>query len=235
MTVKKLLTEQNAKTIKGISKGYLTGILYMAPHTVASRVNLCPWSTPECREACLYSAGRGKFSNVQEARIKKALLFKDNRQLFFEILIKDINRLKRKAIRQGKKLAIRLNGTTDIPYENLKLKGHGKNIFDIFPEVQFYDYTKGIDRAYKALPKNYHLTLSYTGRNVYEISEAAKNTSNNIAIVFSDKLPKKYLDRKVLDGDRHDLRFLDDSNAIIGLIAKGDAKKMTKNKFIVNI
>jgi len=234
MTVKTLITEQNAKTTKGEKFGYLTGILYMAPHSIVKGINMCPWATESCKKACLYSAGRGKFSNVQAARVRKTELFRDDKDAFFNVLIKDITRLEKKAEKKGLKLAIRLNGTSDIPWENYKIEGF--TIFDIFPKVQFYDYTKAIHRANKALPKNYHLTLSYTGENDKNIFDIAKRESKNIAIVFSGKeLPKKYKGLKVLNGDDHDLRFIDSTNSIIGLLAKGDAKKMQNSKFVVNV
>jgi hypothetical protein len=231
--IKTLLTEQNAKTVKGEAAGYLTGILYMAPHTTVKGINTCPWSTPECRAACLYTAGRGKFSNVQAARIRKTELWRDDKNKFFEILVKDIKRLQRKAERKGLKLAIRLNGTSDIPFENYKLGKLGLTIFEIFPRIQFYDYTKSTSRACKVMPKNYHVTLSYTGHNLDDVKQTMSDREYNLAVVFKSKLPKTFLGRKVIDGDKTDLRFLDGKDKIVGLIAKGDARKQN-SIFVVN-
>jgi hypothetical protein len=127
--IKTLLTVQNAKTVKGESLGYLTGILYMAPATTVQGINTCPFASKDCKEACLYTAGRGRFSNVKQARIRKTELFRDNKDLFFTILIKDITKIQRKAAKLGLNPAIRLNGTSDIDFENWRLKG--KNIFEI--------------------------------------------------------------------------------------------------------
>jgi len=228
--MKTLITEQNAKTTKGEQYGYLTGILYMAPHSIVKGVNVCPFATKECREACLYSAGRGKFSNVQTARIRKTELWRDDKSKFFSILMTDIKRLKRKAARKGLRLAIRLNGTSDIAWENFKLTDEKFTIFDMFPDVQFYDYTKNHTRFLGRLPDNYHLTLSFSGHNL-NAYRGLKNTPN-YAVVFSGNLPQTYLGKRVINGDAHDLRFLDDDKVIVGLIAKGDAKKLD-SAFIV--
>ena len=79
-----LLTTQNAKTSKGENLGYLTGILYLAPSDIVEGINLCPFASKGCKEACLYKAGRGKFSNVQKARIKKTKHFRDNLNNFIQ-------------------------------------------------------------------------------------------------------------------------------------------------------
>lgn len=230
----KLLTVQNAKTSKGESLGYLTGILYLAPHTEAHnhgvidrKVNLCPNASEGCAKACLFTAGRGKFNNVLNGRLRKTKLFIENRELFMSQLIHDISSIIRKAKRENLTPCIRLNGTSDIPFESLKL--NGKSIMDIFPDVQFYDYTKSIKRVTKQkLPKNYHLTFSKSETNDKEVLEALQH-GVNVAMVFntkkSEELPSEYMGYKVIDGDKHDLRFLDEKNVIIGLRAKGDAKK----------
>jgi hypothetical protein len=230
MQVKTLISEQNAKTTKGEEYGYLTGILYMAPHSIVKGINVCPFATEECKAACLYSAGRGKFSNVQKARIRKTELFKDDKQTFFSILVKDIERLKRKANKKGLKLAIRLNGTSDISWENFKITDEKLTIFDLFPDVQFYDYTKNHTRFRRKLPSNYHLTLSHDGYNL----DKWKNLENqpNYAVVFANELPIFWQNKRVINGDAHDLRFTDSQDIIVGLIAKGDAKKLN-NAFIV--
>jgi hypothetical protein len=222
---KTLLTFQNAKTSKGEDLGYLTGILYMAPATIVKGQNVCKFASKGCKAACLYSAGRGKFSNVQSARIRKAELWRDNKDMFFRILIKDIRRAIKTAHRKGLKLCIRLNGTSDIDFENYRCKG--KNIFEIFPNVQFYDYTKNFTRlkALKGHWNNYHLTFSRSEskRNQLEAEKLLKQ-GVNVAMVFKN-MPQLYSATQVIDGDMHDLRFLDKRNVVVGLTAKGDAKK----------
>jgi hypothetical protein len=228
----------DTKTSKGKKFGYLTGILYLAPYKISGR-NFCPNASKGCAEACLYSAGRGKFTNVQQARINKSRYFIEHRQEFMLNLINSIEKLIRKAKRENLIPVVRLNGTSDIAWENIDAID-GLSIFQLFPAVQFYDYTKSYKRmiclkqANKAINavKNYHLTFSRSESNDYEVRMLNHYTPNaNIAVVF-DKLPKKYLGRKVVNGDLSDLRFKDDKNVIVGLIAKGDAKKDYSN-FVV--
>lgn len=238
----KLLTVQNAKTSKGESLGYLTGILYLAPHNEAynhgvidRKVNLCPNASEGCAKACLFTAGRGKFNNVLQGRLRKTKLFIEDRELFMSQLIHDVSSLIRKAKRENLIPVVRLNGTSDIPFESLKL--NGKSIMDIFPELVWYDYTKSVKRMTKQkLPSNYHLTFSKSETN-YDETIQVLESGGNVAVVFNTKkgngLPESYLGYKVIDGDTHDLRFLDDKNVIIGLRAKGDAKKDT-SRFVVH-
>jgi hypothetical protein len=221
----KFLTVQNAKTSKGESLGYLTGILYLAPADLVKGVNLCPFATEGCKKACLYTAGRGKFSNVQNARIKKTELFRDNRDLFFQNIKASIELVVKQATKQGLIPVIRLNGTSDIPFENFKVY-NGLNIFELFPDVQFYDYTKNLYRIDKTMPKNYHLTYSGSMENSERLTKVLRAKKVNTALVFRNELPKAYKGVKVISGDNHDLRFLDGQKGyIIGLKAKGDAKK----------
>lgn len=219
--MKLLSVNADAKTIKGQNRGYLTGILYLAPADLNGLgINLCPAATPGCKASCLYSAGRGAFSNVQRARIAKARLFIQEREKFMSILVDDISRLVRKAERENMTPCVRLNGTSDIAFETIKFGPLNKTIFEYFPHVQFYDYTKIKGR--KNLPNNYHLTFSF--------SENTKSdkvpTDKNWSIVFSGKkLPAEYLGRRVINGDETDVRFDDPTNIIVGLLAKGKAKK----------
>ena len=136
--MKNLLSiDTNAKTVKGQKEGFITAILYLAPHKLSGK-NLCPHATEGCAASCLFSAGRGKFSNVQKARLNKSKLFLNNPNSFVLQLGDEITKLVRK---YGKQLVIRLNGTSDINWENFRVFDH-KNIFEKFSFIQFYDYTK---------------------------------------------------------------------------------------------
>jgi hypothetical protein len=222
--MKQLLTFQNAKTTKGESLGYLTGILYMAPATLVDGINVCPFASEGCKTACLYSAGRGRFSNVQAARIAKTKLWRDNKQYFFECLKADIERLIRKAKRDGLIPVVRLNGTSDIAYETYKVY-NGLNIFELFSDIQFYDYTKNYTRFDNELPSNYHLTFSWSEVN-HDVAIELLSRGVNVAVVFDDAPPSSFYLFNVVDGDKHDLRFLDlKGGYVVGLKAKGDAKK----------
>ena len=225
----KLLTPgiSNAKIAKGEGE-YTTYILHLAPANL-SGYNVCPAASEGCKKACLNSAGRGRFSSVQEARIRKTKLFFENRSEFMRLLVKDIEAAVRKAKRTGQKLAIRLNGTSDIDWENYTIRHEHKhgivyaNVFEMFSDVQFYDYVKDFRRldACSKIP-NYHLTLSRSESNDVAVKRFAK-AGYNIAVVF-EKLPESWYDIPVIDGTQHDLRFLDPKNVIVGLVAKGKAK-----------
>ena len=221
---KLLSVNADSKTIKSNKAGFLTGILYLAPYTL-SGVNLCPFAkVAECHVACLNTAGRGNFNNVKNARLRRAKLFNDNRGEFFAQLIDDINKLKKQAQKQKLQAVVRLNGTSDIEFENIKVTGD-YTIFNLFPELQFYDYTKNPNR--KNLPDNYDVTFSYSGvESFIKFNRQALDNKMRIATVFKI-LPAQFLGRKVINGDDHDARFIEDKNIIVGLKAKGKARKDT--------
>lgn len=226
----KLLSKGNPKTLKGEQQGYMTYILHLAPSDVSGVMNTCPKASPGCRAACLNTAGRGgmfrkgETTNViQEARKRKTRYFKEDRAGFLEDLEDDIKRAVRQARRKGFVPVFRLNGTSDIVWEKY-------GIIEKFPEVQFYDYTKIVNRRVSHLP-NYHLTFSAADGNQKDVVEAVQK-GMNVTVVF-DQIPREYMGRAVFDGDSSDLRFLDPHNAIIGLKAKGKAKKDTTG-FVVH-
>ena len=210
----------DAKTVKGqklnTEKTYVTGIMYLAPHKL-SGVNVCPMAEQAgCVDPCLNTAGMGKFSNVQRARIAKTAWFNLDPVGFVDALKRDVDRFASWAIRKGLTPTIRLNGTSDIRWERY-------GIPQSFPELTFYDYSKLHNR--KGLPDNYSLTWSYS-----EASEAYSarlgdviNSGINAAAVFRNRLPASFKGVPVIDGDKHDLRFLDPLGVIVGLKAKGKA------------
>jgi hypothetical protein len=218
---KPLLSTNNFKTMKGESLGYLTYILYMSPFTANSKgINVCSHASKGCADSCLVGSGfGGMYANVINGRREKTEYFLSSRIEFLNQLKTEIG----KAIAKNKDKAIvtiRLNGTSDIPYEKFKIF-EGKNIFEIYPEIQFYDYTKNYLRFDKVLPSNYHLTFSRSETNHIKAIELL-NKGFNVAMVF-DKLPTTYEGFEVINGDDNDLRFLDKKNVIVGL----KYKKMT--------
>lgn len=223
-----ILTIENAKTIKGEKLGYLTGICYLAPANEAGLGNLCPMSTPGCRRDCLFTAGRGQFEAVRAARIAKTAFYFRDRLAFEASLEYDIAALVRRARTLGLTPAVRINGTSDLP--KLALRCAHK-----FPKVQFYDYTK-LPRAWQRTRKNYHLTFSHSERNERDCLAALKH-GINVAVVFntrrSQELPTYWQGYPVLDGDLHDLRFLDPKRHVVGLRAKGLARQDTNSGFVV--
>lgn len=219
----KLLTIENAKTVKGESLGYLTGILYLAPHKESGH-NVCPFASRGCIQGCLDDAGRAAiFPHIHEARIRKTLWLKNDRRAFLDQLRRDIGALARRAHREGLRPAVRINGTSDLA-ELADMMARE------FPAIQFYDYTK-IPKPYLRVRKNYHLTFSLSENNISHAIDALKHGVNVAAVFFvarSAELPDTFLDAPVIDGDEHDLRFLNGyRGSIIGLRAKGPAKKDT--------
>lgn len=227
----KLLTTNNAKTIKGEKLGYKTFILYMSSFTDNLKgINLCPMASAGCAAACLVNSGFGGiYKHIADARRNKSEYFLNDRVNFMLQIDKEIAALvKREA---GNSIpTIRLNGTTDISWEKFKIR-EGKNIFELYPDVQFYDYTKNYKRFDKVLPTNYHLTFSRSETN-NAYAELLLSRGYNIAIVF-DKTPETYMGFKVVDGDKTDLRFLDGNNVIVGLRYKKVTKKGSNNKEII--
>ena len=224
----KLLSTTNYKTSKGEKLGILTGILYLAPAKI-SGYEVCPMRSAGCTAACLYTAGMGAFSNVQQARIKKTKMFFEQREEFFKLLHKDIKSLIAKAKKENLVPAIRLNGTSDINWVRFK-------IFEQYPEVQFYDYTKMLNHLTKDVA-NYHITFSKNESNDLDCKIALER-GYNVAVVFNTKkglsLPPFWNDYPVYDGDDTDVRFYDPNNHVIGLRAKGMAKK-DNSGFVINV
>ena len=221
--MKLLNIDANAKTVKGQGRGYMTAILYLAPAD-ESGYEVCPMASAGCRKACLNKAGMGAFSTVQAARIAKTRLYFEDRAAFMAQLVSEVRAFIRKAIKLGLIPVVRLNGTSDIPWERVPVEGRA-NIMELFPSVQFYDYTKRHNR--RNLPVNYHLTFSLAEDNDSRAGAAATNGAN-IAVVFrTDKFPTTFMGMPVVDGDADDLRFLDGRGVVVGLKAKGPAKKDT--------
>jgi hypothetical protein len=216
----------NAKTAKNDTVNYLTAILHFAPASLSGN-NVCGAASEGCKSACLNTAGRGQFTSTQIARIKKTKRFFEDNTNFMNDLVKDIKAMQRKAIRENKKVVVRLNGTSDLDWNRIQV--NGTTIIEMFPDVQFYDYTKFPTRMVKfigkSLPSNYHLTFSMSECNSV-IANKILELGGNVAVVFRKELPETYLGYKVISGDNTDLRFNDQGNGVvIGLTAKGKAKK----------
>ena len=236
----KLLSTGNPKILKGLSQGYNTYILHLAPADL-SGFNTCPKATDGCKAACLNTAGRGGMFKkgattnvIQEARMRKTAFFFEERKYFMEWLVQDIELAIKQSAKKNLIPVFRLNGTSDLSWEKYEVVRNGKlyrNIFAAFPDVQFYDYTKVLGRKVSDI-KNYHLTFSMAENNYFDCKEAVKQ-GMNVAVVFGIKkgspMPEKFFNYNmtVFNGDDSDLRFLDPKNVIVGLYAKGKAKKDT--------
>lgn len=228
--IKLLSIDTNAKTVKGQKQGYLTGILYIAPANL-SGYNTCALAEKAgCINACLNTAGLGGvYSSIQNARIKKARLFFEDRNTFMHNIVLDISSLITKASKKGFIPLVRLNGTSDIKWENVSFNFGGvdyKNIFEFFPDIQFYDYTKIPNRD--NLPSNYDLTYSYSGVLSYQkYLDIAIAKGMRIAAVFRTEknIPKRFKGMLCIPGDNTDIRHIEPKGVIVALYAKGKAKK----------
>ena len=232
----KLFTK-NTKLDKGNKYEYYNIGLQLAPSYI-SGFNTCPNASINCGMSCLNFTGHGakhmlnknNIHMVLKARIIRTILFFEYRKQFKNRLIQEINLHKNKVNKlKNVKLCIRLNVLSDIKHEKIN-----KDILEMFKDIQFYDYTKILNRNIKHL-NNYHLTISRNELN----KDIIKDIPNNKAYVFNvkrnDKLPLTYENKNVIDGDLHDLRFLDNKNVIVGLRYKGNDKDLNNNKFVINL
>jgi hypothetical protein len=222
--VKNLLSP-GATNIKTAKNNLETFILYMAPADQVNGLNLCPFASAGCKAACLYSAGRGKFSNVQESRMNKSKFWGYNREAFYIQLANELLKIHDKAIKQNKQIAVRLNGTSDIDHLHLLERYSGIDFLDQFyNSLLFYDYTKNVNHISRYRNTSYKITFSRSETNEAEAKKVLK-MGGSIAVVFADQLPEFYLGYPVINGDETDLRYFDPVNVVVGLKAKGDAKK----------
>ena len=213
----------DAKTVKGQKKGYLTAITYLAPSDASGVTNTCPSASRGCRRACLFTSGRGRMSNVMEARINKTKFFVNDQVVFMLQLKKEITAFIKKASKLDLIPCVRLNGTSDIAWEDIKLDG--KNIMEHFPSLQFYDYTKRLTRMVVwlagGMPDNYHLTFSRSESTSDKVVRDILKEGGNVAVVYADELPASDFGFvEVINGDESDLRFRDKQGVIVGLVYK---------------
>lgn len=237
--------QSNPKVAKNMKQGVLTAPLHLAPYNL-SGYQTCPMASKGCAAACLNTAGRGGIparagdpssvmdNPIQAARVRKTHMYFKQRDAFMQLLVRDVQSLERKAKKLSLSCGVRLNATSDIPFERVPLEHLGnsyRNIMELFPDVQFYDYTaitkRAIAWANNKMPSNYHLTFSAKEDNDNSVKQVAEQ-QGNIAVVFgADVLPKEYLNLPVINGDEHDYRPADPKGVIVGLKAKGKAKKDT--------
>lgn len=247
------------KAIKAAKWNYLNAINYMAPHKSAGVGNLCSHASPACIALCLgRESGQAAMVSkttgtnaVRQSRERKARYFMSDRQAYLREMLLHIARAKRAADRKGMTLAVRPNGSTDIAYEGLRvvvdvafaaelsrtcglsIEPGVHTIFSAFPTIQFLDYTKNPRRLERPLPANYHLTFSRSETNESE-ALAILARGNNVAVVFANGLPATWHGYRVIDGDEHDLRFLDPRDGVVvGLSPKGHKAKRDRRGFVV--
>lgn len=218
--------DSNAKTKKKLKEFRYEGVIhYMAPDKVADRTHtVCPWSTPGCRDSCLYTAGRGAMHTVQESRINKTLLWLKNRDKYLAQICAELANLEKRAAKKGYLPVARLNGTSDIPWEDYIP-------MESFTHTSFYDYTKSERRMWKwlagKLPTNYYLTYSLHELTALGMVKKFTNRGANVAVVFRNEIPSTFQGIDVISGMEHDFRFRDKRGYVVGLVARGRAKHDT--------
>lgn len=215
-----LLTVSNTKLQLGEAHNYLTAGLHLAPAWISGR-NTCAFHTDECASTCLHFSGMGRFPAVPAARIRKTKLFFDDRPLFLRELHADIWLVTQVAHHLGMEPAIRLNLTSDILWERY-------NVPQSWPTTQFYDYTKVPAR--RDIPPNYHLTFSFSGHNL-DACKLALSNGINVAVPFKQR-PERWFGYRTIDGDAHDLRFLDDTPCVVALKPKGKLRSSPQSLFL---
>jgi hypothetical protein len=229
--VKNLLSpgDTNIKTAKNILESY---IMYMAPADTVEGLNLCPFASDGCKKVCIYTTGRGRFSNVQLSRINKSKFWGYDRANFYIQLANELLKIHDKAIKQNKQIAVRLNGTSDIDHLYLLERYSGIDFLDQFySSILFYDYTKNVNHISRYRNTSYKITFSRSETNESEAKKVLK-LGGNVAVVFQDQLPETWNGYQVINGDETDLRYFDPVNVVVGLKAKGDAKK-DRSGFVV--
>jgi hypothetical protein len=221
-----ILGESSAKTIKGQKIGYLTAICYLVPDE-----KLCPFAIMAgCFDGCLKSAGRGAFNAVQAARAAKTAFFRENQRAFMLSMAADIWSHTRRAEKLGLIPLVRPNGTSDIPFENILIDG--KTIFQMFPDVQWYDYTKHPSRKLDGKTAgNYDLTYSFSAitPKLISIKGLINPANKRTAVVFQKQsdIPAEFRGWPVVDGDDTDVRHIEPAGVVVALYAKGKAKRDT--------
>jgi hypothetical protein len=230
----------SSKLTKNGKVGQATYGVYLAPAST-SGYNVCLHSTPECRLGCLNTSGRAAIdifsgiTRIADARVKKTKLFHEEQTFFMNWLVAEIQSNKRKAEAKGLFFSVRLNCTSDIDWATIK--HNSMNIFEIYPDVQFYDYTKQITKLFNPIA-NYHLTLSYTGYkdNIYQ---SMLKSGNNVAVVFNVKheadLPETFMGFPVVNGDYSDFRPNDGSGVVVGLKWKRIADRKTEQQILNSV
>jgi hypothetical protein len=224
-----ILTQGNAKIVKGEELGYVTKGIHFAPASLSGN-EVCQWRSKGCTASCLNTAGRGQMNSIQQSRIAKTKLFFDKKLDFMYKLCKEIASSIKSAQKKKMQAVFRLNLTSDIAWEDVYMKDPNYNIFEYFCGEQFYDYTKSFKRMAnflskkKDFPSNYHLTFSRSETND-KLCEMVLEMGGNVAVVFRNQLPETWKGYEVINGDENDLRFLDKQGVVVGLIEKGMAKK----------
>ena len=235
----RIFSTDNVKASQSVAYGWLNAIHYMAPHKLAGVGNLCGDASDGCIKICLgqHSGAAIYYPSVIQSRIAKARRFMRDRAAYMRDMARAIEAAYRKAQREGLKLCVRPNGSTDLAFEGLK-GDNGLTLVAAFPNIQFTDYTKSFKRALAhaqgKMPANYHLTFSHSETNGSQCLQILA-AGGNVAVVFANGLPDVWNGFPVINGDLHDLRHLDPRGVVVGLSPKGPKAKRDQSGFVVRL
>jgi hypothetical protein len=213
--MKLLSINQDAKTIKGLNKGYLTGIMYLAPYTLGGK-NICPFAKAAgCINACLNTAGRGIFNNVQNARLNRTKLFHNDINAFMNKLAVEIQALEKTAIKldnliitEKPKISVILNNLSSISLNlsksESKINSILSNVSNITDSLSKSQLKSAVANAEKSV-KELNILLSKINQGQGTLGKLIKNDSLYINLNKSaedlDKFlkdikanPKRYVD-----------------------------------------
>lgn len=223
----------NAKLAHGNGSTYAPYIMHLAP-AKSSGHNTCPNASRECIALCLNTAGRARiFPMILEARKRKTRELFSDRKDFLMRLTHEIELAIRREGKKGRTAVFRLNGTSDLDF---------MEVVSMFPDTQFYDYTKDFLLFHRFLlghlPSNYDLTFSFDGHNT-NMCKSFLRRGGNVAVGFAWPVGTKYTQPSkwerfsTINGDESDLRFLDTKGKVVALKAKGKARNAKDNAFII--
>lgn len=205
------LLSTSAKLEKSQNDNWLNVVLYLEPSV--DYKSICAGSSKGCRASCLVNSGMMRMPVQTNARIERTRLYLADSSAFKAQLVSELRSALKRAQKAGKRLAARLNGTSDLDWAD---------IYAQFPEVQFYEYTKRVQLVKALEPfSNVHLTMSATEKTTTDRIKLVTDSGTNVAMVFADKVPATYKGFKVIDGDKHDRRFEDQQGVVVGLKLKG--------------
>ncbi|MEW4569547.1 hypothetical protein AB1L88_16905 [Tautonia sp. JC769] len=225
--IKKLLSAANCRQRAG--RGYISVGLTLTPRaTGGGGRNLCPFATRGCSASCFADHDRMAWPQNKRAAVARTRLLAENPDLFAKILIADLERERELAGRKGLPLVCRLNVVSDVAWER-ELPA----LFSTFPDIQFMDYTKNASRMLDS-PPNYHLTFSRSERNEDDCRRILAAGRNVTAVFRRAPFPATFLGYPVIDGDEDDLRFLDPSPCVVGLIARGVGGRDDATGFVID-
>lgn len=238
---------QSAKMMASYRNGVITYCIYLAPHNMATpneNKTVCAFSE-HCAPYCLNGSGRNKAdilvhgfkeSNINIARIKRTLMWWNNREDFMRLCVHEIKRYRKYAEKMGMGFSVRLNGTSDLNVEQFIDPDSGLNVLQLFSDVQFYDYSKAYARSLYLIKKykNYDVTLSYDGFNENACRDFLRQ-GGRVAVVFdtlTGDMPISFCGYKVESGNEFDMRYLNSPKCVIGLRYHRTANDYKSGKYI---